>query len=90
MRQLFLKLQCVLASGMESNVVTESPWLIMVQMNTLHGHKVILLLKKIMFPLLFPAHPLPRVGSGLYTITKKLHQEVIQIKTFFLPVLVSR
>lgn len=66
---------------MESNIVTESPQLIMVQMSTLHGHKVILLLKKNMFPLLFPAHPLPCAGSARYIVTKELHQEVIQIKT---------
>lgn len=46
--------------------------------------------EKNMFPLLFPAHFLPHVGSDIYIVTEEQHQEEMQIKNnFFLPVLVG-
>lgn len=38
MRKLSVKFQCILASGRESDARKKSPWLIVVQMNTLYGH----------------------------------------------------
>lgn len=64
MRKLSVKFHRVLASGRDSDADTESPWLIVVQMYTLHGHcDVTFEKKKNMFPLLFLTHPLPCVGS---------------------------
>lgn len=80
MRKLSVKFQCILASGRESDARKKSLWLIVVQMNTLYGHCDAAFEKSI-FPLLFLTHPLPCVGSGIYPVTKELHQEMIQVKT---------
>lgn len=81
MRKLSVKFQHVLASDRESDAGTGSSWLIVVQMKALYCRCYAAFKKTNVFPVLFLTDPLPCVGSGIYPVTKELHQQVIQAKT---------